>query len=283
MAITNTKERLIKRWSEILEETKEDIPSLAEKYGVEHFRSVGYYANGLKDQYARVARLDYLLNNDIASFKKNLELEAECQIELFEIFENRKPTDPPNPGLDPMAPSFFTMLNFCELLDALASSNMENAMCIASYMGGRSEIEDKYDDEFTLSMGYSLKYVVENNDIQLQLWLPRLKAVCEDPKYDVGEFIGYYLLLAALLEHNLEKVNLAFTALIDNHKKRCKKPKKDYPFGVGFYDSPEADLFVWGIGLANLCRYYGLEVTINDPLIPAELIIPVVESNERIT
>jgi len=282
MAITNTKERLIKRWSEILEETKEDIPSLAEKYGVEHFRSVGYYANGLKDQYARVARLDYLLNNDIASFKKNLELEAECQIELFEIFENRKPNDPPNPGLDPMAPSYFSMFIFCKLLDALASANMENAICIASYMGGRSEIENKYDDEFILSIGYSLKYAVENNKVQLQTWLPRLKAVCEDLKYNISEFIGYYLVLAALLENNLEKANWAFTVLIVNHKKRCKMDKEDYPFS-DFYDSPDADLFVWGIGLANLCKYYGLDVTIDDPLIPAELIIPVVESNERIT
>ena len=71
MAIkTNTKERLIKRWAGVLKSTKERIPRLAEKYGVEHFRSVGYYANGLKDQYATVARLDYLLNHDIASFKK---------------------------------------------------------------------------------------------------------------------------------------------------------------------------------------------------------------------
>lgn len=275
MATTNTKERLIKRWAGVLKGTKERIPRLAEKYGVEHFRSVGYYANGLKDQYALVARLDYLLNHDIASFKKNLELETECQIELFEIFENRKPSDPPNPGLDPMAPSYFSMFKFCKLLDALASGNMGNAICIASYMGGRSEIEDKYDDEFILSIGYCLKYAVENNRSQLQLWLPRLKAVCEDPEYDIGEFIGYYLVLAALLEHNLEKANLAFTALIENHKKRCKKPKEDYPFSADFYDSPDADLFVWGIGLANLCRYYGLDVTINDPLIPDELIIPV--------
>ena len=225
----------------------------------------------------------YLLNHDIASLKKNLELETECQIELFEIFENRKPNDPPNPGLDPMAPSYFSMFIFCKLLDALASGNMGIAMHLASYMGGRPEIEDKYDDEFILSLGYSLKYAVENNKVQLQEWLPRLKAVCEDPEYDISEFMGYYLVLAALLDNNLEKANWAFTVLIVNHKKRCKKPKEDYPFSADFHDSPDADLFVWGIGLANLCRYYGLDVTIDDPLIPAELIIPAVESNERTT
>lgn len=275
MATRNIKERLIKRWGEILDETQEDIPILVEKYGVEHFRKVGYYANGLKDQYARVARLDYLLNHDIASFKKNLALAAECQIELFEIFKNRKPTDPPNPGLDPMHPSLFTMFKFCKLLDALASGDIEISIRIAWYMGDRPDIEEAYDDEFILSLGYSLKYAVEDNKSQLQLWLPRLKSVCEDPEYKVKEFIGYYFVLEALLENNLEKANWAFTVLIVNHKKRCqKKVEAEYPFSE-FYDSPDADLFVWGIGLANLCRHHGLNVVIDDPLIPEELLIPI--------
>ena len=275
MVIINTKERLIKRWAGVLKSTKRRIPELQQALDNDFHKNRGYYANGLKNQYALVARLDYLLNEDIDSFKNNLELEAECQIELFEIFENRKPNDPPNPGLDPMAPSLFSMFTFCKLLDALASGNMGIAIHIASYMGGRPEIEGKYDDEFILSLGYSLKYVVENNTVQLQEWLPRLKAVCEDPEYDVKEFLGYYLVLAALLENSLEKANWAFTVLKVNHKKRCKQYKNDYPFNTYFYDSPDADLFVWGIGLANLCRHYGLNVVINDPLIPEELLIPV--------
>jgi hypothetical protein len=280
MKAKKTKEQLVKRWEEILIDTKDSyIQELVKKYDTEYYRSRGYYADALKDQYALVARLDYLLNDDIDSFKNNLELEAHCQLELFEIFENRKSNDPPNPGLDPMAPSLFSMLLFGELLDALASGNIGIAIHIASYMGGRPEIEEKYDDEFILSLGYSLKYAVENNTIQLQAWLSRLKAVCEDPEYDVKEFLGYYLVLAALLKNNLEKANWAFTVLIVNHKKRCKQNKDDYPFSVDFYDSPDADLFVWGIGLANLCRHYGLNVVIDDPLIPEELLIAVENNN----
>jgi hypothetical protein len=275
-----TKKQLVNRWNLVFETTKERIPRLAEKFSAEYYRSRGYYADALKDEYSLVARLDYLLNDDIDSFKNNLELGANCQLELFEIFENRKANDPPNPGLDPMDLSSFSMFLFCELLDALASGNIGIAIHIASYMGGRPEIEEKYDDEFILSLGYSLKYAVENNTVQLQAWLPRLKAVCEDLEYDVKEFLGYYLVLASLLENNLEKANWAFTVLIVNHKKRCKKDKRDYPF-LCFYDSPDADLFVWGIGLANLCRHYGLNVVIDDPLIPEELLIPVENNNAK--
>jgi hypothetical protein len=209
-----TKEQLVNRWNLVFETTQERIPRLVEKFSTEYYRSRGYYADALKDQYAKIARLNYLLNDDIDSFKNNLELEAHCQLELFEIFENRKPNDPPNPGLDPMDLSSFSMFVFCELLDALASGNIGIAIHIASYMGDRPEIEEKYDDEFILSLGYSLKYAVENNTVQLQEWLPRLKAVCEDPEYDVKEFLGYYLVLAALLENNLEKANWAFTVLM---------------------------------------------------------------------
>ncbi len=45
--------------------------------------------------------------------------------------------------------------------------------------------------------------------------------------------------------------------------------------GSCFYGIPDEDLFVWGIGLVNLCRHYGMDVQISDPLIPEELLIPV--------
>jgi len=66
---------------------------------------------------------------------------------------------------------------------------------------------------------------------------------------------------------------------MENHTKRCSVDKEDYPFTTDFYDSPDEDLFVWGIGLANLCRYYGLNISINAPLIPEELLIPINCSN----
>lgn len=198
---------------------------------------------------------------------------------MFEKFEQINQSNPELfdslHWLSPLLPLRFSMFKFCELLDALATGDMSIAKKIASHMGGRPEIEEQEDDSFILSLGYSLKYATENNRLELAEWLPRLKAVCEDPTYTVNDFFAYYLVLEALLENDLIKADAAFKELVLLHKKRCKKRKEDYPFASHFYDSPDADLFVWGIGLANLCRHYGLNVTIDDPIIPAELVIAV--------
>ena len=163
-----------------------------------------------------------------------------------------------------------------ELFDVLASGDIELSQEYASYLGGRSEIEEEWDEECVSLLGYSLKYAVENNTKELKVWAPNLKAFYENPKNRMVEFIGYALVLEAFLERDVPKANVAFKVLLEGHKKKCKSSKgPNYRCGYGFYDSPDADLFVWGIGLANLCRYYGLNVQVLDPLIPEELLIPV--------
>jgi hypothetical protein len=262
-----TKAQLIKRWGDILEEIKNDIPRRYEFYKDPTRNYKGGFCSTLQSDYRDFAVLDYLLNQDITSFKENLRNGIPFRIELFTIYDNGEPMH--------LDASPVSMQTFKVLFDALASGDMELAKTFANYMGGRPEVEDEFDDEFILSMGYSLKYATENDLENLKLWLPRLKDYCYNPKYKMTEFIGYPLVLEALMERDLEKANAAFKVLIEGHKKKCKSFKGPN-YGYYFHDSPDADLFVWGIGLANLCRHYGLNVQIDDPLIPEELLIPVV-------
>lgn len=259
-----TQTELKARWEKILQNTIEEIPILYERYNNPARNAKADFNAGLHSYYRDLAVLDYLLNHNIVGFKENMKKATSFMIELFERYEKGDPVDP----------SRMHMVMFLDLFDGLASGDINLAQNYAHYMGGRPEIEEMYDDEFTLSMGYCLKYAVENNLTDLMSWLPRLIALCENPKNKMSEFMGYPLVLEAFAERDLEKLKKAFDVLLAGHKKKCKADKgPDY--GPYFYDSPDADVFVWGIGLVNLCRHYGLNISVSDPLIPEELLIPI--------
>lgn len=257
-----TKAELVKRWRDILQETIAHIPEFHKLYNDLQRNKKYDFNSTLHSKYRRLAVLDYLLNHNSVSFKESLRKAVPFKMELLKKYDE---------GV-PIHPSLVSMNRYKELFDALASGDIDLAKKYVSYMGGRPEAEE-YDDEFILSLGYALKYAVENNLEAFKLWLSRLKAFCEDPKNRMSEFIGYPLVLEALLERDLEKANAAFQVLLKGHKKKCQS-RKGPDYGNYFYDSPDADLFVWGIGLANLCRYYGLNIQVADPLIPEELLIP---------
>lgn len=250
------------RWEIILNNTKKEIPEILDRYHDSQRNIKGDFNSVLHMLYRDFATLDYLLNRNSSDFKVNMIKATECMIELLQRYENG----------DPISPSQMHMLLFTELFDALASGDIPLAIRFAHYMGGRPEIEDMYDSEYTLCMGYALKYATENNMEALQSWLPRLKALCENPKNRMLEFTGYYMVFEAFSERSVERLEKAFQVLLEGHKKKCRSAKGP-DFGPYFHDSPDADVFVWGIGLANLCRYYGMKVKIDDPLIPNELLI----------
>jgi hypothetical protein len=259
-----SKAELINRWGKILQNTLEDLPEMCKLYSDPIKNSKWDFNPGVYGDYRRLAVLDYLLNNNVVSFKENLRKAIPFKMQLLQKYDEGAP----------IHPSRISMTRFEELFDALASGDMLLAQEYASYLGGRPEAEEQYDDEWVLLLGYSLKYAVENNVEALKVWVPNLKAFYENPKNCMIEFIGYALVLEALLERDEKKANSAFKVLLEGHKKKCKSAK-GRNYGYGFANRPDADLFVWGIGLVNLCSYYGLNVQVSDPLIPAELLISV--------
>ena len=101
----------------------------------------------------------------------------------------------------------------------------------------------------------------------------RLFSKTPPDKNSISYFIFYPLLLEALLKQEQPKMNEYFEALVEAHKVICKSKK--YSFCPYFHDSPDENIFFWGVGLANLCRYKGFDVRSEDPLVPDELLIEV--------
>ena len=263
-------QKILKRWGRTLQVYRADLPNYIALYHDEENNTKGDYTDVLMRDYSTLGRFEYLLCKDVKLFKEYLSKSIVYAVELFERYDNG----------DSIDDSFISMILFTSLLDALASGDLAAAKQLANHLGGRPEIEELHDDEFVLPMGYILKYFIEDNVSGVKEWLPKLKAACEEPKNKMVDLMGYYLVYQALLDRDLGSLHQAFQTLIEDHIKRCKKRSPASLYSGYFHDSPDADLFVWGIGLLNLCRAKGLDVQITHDLIPKELIIQTISGDE---
>ena len=201
---------------------------------------------------------EYMLENDIASFKEKLAESAMLQRQLFERFEVGERIDH----------SYVATLSFHELFDGLAAGDFDEAKKLASQMGGHGTIEKEQDNPFNHAFGYALKALVLNDAEQMEKRLVTFHSECE--KMGNANFLGYAEMFDAILAGDVETANAALEKIIVGHKKECNDPGD-------FYCTDDELLCIWGIGMVNLARHRGLAVKAIPPLIPADLLIEVSE------
>lgn len=208
-----------------------------------------------KNQIKRfVALCDYKLRNNIKGFRKNLRDAAELIKSLFDRYDKG----------EPIAPSFVTMNSFSYLLDALAAGDFALAGDFAKVIGGREAIEKENDHPFDFAFGYALKALLLNHQADLDRWLPLANSDVKRP--DVKYFQGYVDGLYAIRDRDAVAFEAAMKKLLQDHRKLCR-------LGALFDDTEDEVLCFWGLGLINLARHQGLDVTIEDQYLPRELII----------
>lgn len=239
----------------VLREIRESIIlSLQREQSAEH-NSVGDQSAFVSSDYREIGTIGYLIEKDADAFRSNLIAATRYKMKLFDRFD----------AGDAIAKSFVTMFNYKELLDALASGDMDIAREFAAKMGGREEAEKKNDRLFETAMGYGLKALVAGDDAAALEWFQSLEVACTRKGYTT--FAGYVPFLRATAKRDSEAAQAAFPAMLAGHKRAST--------GRGFHsDSPDKFIFVWGIGLINLARSRGMDITVHNPLIPNELITP---------
>jgi hypothetical protein len=206
--------------------------------------------------YREIGFARWHLFRDIKAFRENLNMETCRALYTFERFEDGES------GLG----SFVSMLAYQQLFDGLAAGDFVCSSRLAGAMGGRDKIEKYHDTNFTRTMGYALKHVVLESPAPLQrAAIAALRAECE--KKRSAAFIGYAMVFDAVLVRDLAAAQAGLVALLNGHRKQSK--------GNGMFANKEDEaLCIWGIGMANLCRWRGLSVDPNDPLIPSALLVP---------
>jgi hypothetical protein len=200
--------------------------------------------------------LSYLVEGDVLAFRSGLSKSALMILSLFERFE----------AGEPISQSVMTIGAFRSVFDALAAGDFELAQRLSAHVGRWKELDATLELKSVASFGYMLKAFVDGaGDAECR------EALSASLRTMAKNFSGYKTVLNALLDHNLDAAQKGFIELIAGHKRESK--------GTGEFANVEEELIsVWGVGLANLCCWRGLPVEIDDPLIPAELLVEMAAS-----
>jgi len=201
-----------------------------------------------------IALCDYKLRNNVTGFRENLKTASSLKKSLFDRHNKGEFIDD----------SFVSMNSLGHILDAFAAGDLQLGEDFARVIGGREELERYHDHPFDFAFGYALKAAILNHKTDLNHWLPI--ADKEVKRKDVKYFQAYVDALYALRDKDEKLFTQAMQQLVKDHRKMCRS-------GGIFENNDDEVLCFWGLGLINLARYQGLNVTMDDEFIPQELII----------
>lgn len=247
--------RTTRRWRPVLRRMLEQVPSARERAEDRAKDRNGCYSAGLASSLRTIGACEYIVNRDVNAFRANLVESAQIQAKLFKRYD----------GGEKEVSGYVSMVSYTALLDALASGNMGVAAELAQLIGGRPEAETNVDNPFTESFGYSLKYIVLKDDERARGWVARLTKACVTEGF-ARNFKAYPHLMESLLERKAGEAQRTLPQLISDHQRESQ--------GSGsFRGTVDEYLCMWGIGVINLCRWRGVPVQGEPPLIPGELLI----------
>jgi hypothetical protein len=283
------KVQLKKRWQNVLKNCKKDIKDEVKFKNDKEENKDGWRTYLLARSYRLIGSAEYLVNNDIKKFRKNLSLSCQTMAENFLRLDNN----------DIETTYWVDFKKIIFLLDGLASGDMEASLYFSKLLGGRDEFEQsclKHQPQGWEFLAYSMKFILEGchvkphpkSGIPLMIfdgkcerklrewpWVDMLKDSCYEENKYFKNFRGIPDILDGILDNNLELIDKGFQQLIKDHRKECIGEYKEFDCKV------DQDLYIWAIGLTNLCRHKGLDVQIDHPLVPAELLIPVNDAKWR--
>ncbi len=246
--------KMIEKLSDRLEMDIEDLPTLY-KNAEKKDDKTGIASSMLVLTLRFIGIAEYIVEHNVLSFKNRLNESSSLMKDLFERFNSGEPIDE----------SFVAMLSYKELFNSLAAGNFELAQSLASLMGGRDAIEKDHDHPFDYALGYTLRAAVLNRADELNYRIKEFESITDESENK--DFRGYTVSFKGILSRNDSITNEGLKLIVEGHKNQCKRG--------GVFASSIADkaLCVWGIGMANLARFYSIESTSTPPLIPDDLLV----------
>lgn len=248
------------RFERLYHESLEDQEWLRQQPKREDYDRTGNATSGEMRDHHFFAIAEYILHGDVTSFRRHLIEAAKLRISLFDRYDAGTLQDDS---------SYVTMNAQDQLFDVLAAGDFVVAEAFARRLGGRLDIEKENDLPIRWTLGYTLKYCVLNDLDAFQRWLPQLQNACQNRKCQ--GFEGFAVVFRAILERNLTQADAGMLALADGHRRLSR----DHAW---FAETEDELLSIWGIGMANLARHRGLNVSAIPPYIPADLLVDAKQS-----
>lgn len=229
----------------------EDLPLL-----IANARDSSQNSNGLATHLMiapvrRLAVAAYHLQTDPAVFRARLREAGQLQVELLRRFA----------AGEPIGESLASILSYHSIFDFLAASSFGEAQELARLMGkvgsGASTLA------FDQAMGHALRHAVLDDPNATQVRVKDLEEACEETEY--RPFHGYPSLLAGIVLRDRNRCERALRDVVAGHRKLVAR-------GGFFANTPDMYMCIWGLGLANLARHRGIDVTLDDEFLPEQLL-----------
>lgn len=232
----------------------ENVPYLREKMADPNIDLSGSVISNLLSALRTIGIADFVLHGDVTMFKQRLTESASLKKAMFERFNA-------NGSIDK---SYVSMLAYKSVLTALAVGNHALAAELAALMGGREALEREFDHPFDRALGYTLKALVQKDHELAGIWLPKFGELCQ--KRENANFRGYLKVFEGIQKGDRETAQAGLVEIAATHRAESKGS------GVFRYSADEL-LCVWGIAVANLARFNGLNVESTSSLIPDVLLV----------
>jgi hypothetical protein len=199
--------------------------------------------------------VDYLLDGDVAAFHDGVQHPAREALKMY------GETDLKGDG------SLLSLMVYQEVLHALAGGAFALAKEAARCCLTRNESSPYRVHPFDKKFAFALFSIVCAFPKEEQTRLVG-DLITEVEKPGSKSFIGYGDAFAAILDRDVGRTTQALSAIAKGQVKLARKG--------GLFDNViNRAICIWGIGVANLARALGMDVSGSPPLIPDELLISV--------
>lgn len=245
---------IINRLDILFDEHQESLRYLTPRIDTSQYDSDGGGKYDLSTNIRFLAVCEYVLHRDKKKFLELLSKSVSLVGKNFEDYNAKRIIDP----------SYVKWNKYFKILDSYASLDFTSAKTIAKFIGDLET--DKKEKGFFPALSYSIKYMVLEDDKNLKLYSDKLSESLTQK--NAKNYLGYMTIIQAYINKDSKSMQKGFETLLANHKQLCK--------GRGEYSDTEDEvIFLHGLGLLNLVRSRGFDVTMDDPLIPKDLLISV--------
>ena len=239
---------MIDRINEIAENRRKSLPM-----HLERFISKGDASIVSTYRYLSVA--DYVETHNVQVFCDYMHKASEYYLKLFERFEDGERVS-------------------WSFLDEDSFKYVWNALCSGDWDITHKLMEHIYKHNQDLKKASHFDRYFNHMFWISVLDLPFDEAIFQE-MYTIFQkkyksYAGYALAFEAINKRDPDAFSKAFEVVMKGHRVLCRR-------GAEFGDSVDEIIAIWPLGLINLARMKGMNVTVNDPLVPKDLLADVVK------